>query len=112
MSHATVEHLLVASESKIRHALGALRLAHAAREGVVALLALGVPHESPLLAILTFSVRSYASAIALWLVAESKEVRVTLWAVLVAHWTNTSVAWSALWITESKHFIFIWLTLR
>ena len=56
MSHATVEHLLVASESKIRHALGAFRLAHAASEGVVALLALGVPHESPLLAILTFRV--------------------------------------------------------
>ena len=56
MTKATVKHLLIACESKVRHTLGALRLAHAAREGVVAFLALGVPHEAPLLAVLAFSV--------------------------------------------------------
>ena len=56
MSHSTVKHLLIACESKIRHTLWALRLTHAAREGVEAFLALGVPHEAPLFTVLAFSV--------------------------------------------------------
>ena len=56
MSHATVYHLLVARESEIGHALGALGLAHAASERVVALFTLGVPHEAPLLTVLALSV--------------------------------------------------------
>ena len=56
MSHATVYHLLVARESEIGHALGALGLAHAASECVVTFFTLGVPHEAPLFTVLALSV--------------------------------------------------------
>ena len=110
MTESSTNSLFVACQTKICHTFRTFRLTHAACKCIEALFALRVPHETPFLTTVALLERTSTTTITLWLVAESKEIGIALWTVLVAHWPDSSVAIWTLGVTESKDLVFIILT--
>ena len=111
MTKPSTYSLLVACKAKVSHTFWAFGLAHTTCKGVETFLALGVPHEAPFLTAITLLERTCSTTVALWFIAEGKEIGVALWAVLIAHWSNTCVPTWAFGITECKNFFFVLVTL-